>query len=443
MNFDRVVCISLKRRQDRRQRLKKLCRTNGWPFRPIEFFDAVDGGSGEVPPGKGFISGGGAWGCRQSWSRVLEQAMADGLGSILVLEDDAMWRPDFATEVQAFFGDIPADWQIAFLGGQNMATPTRVTDRVARVSNCQRTHAIALRAQGIRFVYQVAATSDRHIDHLLGPACGRNRRAYQATPFLIGQCATKSDISGRKDHARFWTHPGRDYPILWLDASREVARDLVEYGVHYGFDLDSDGVDRGLSIIFPKPGAYKKGINKFLNTVAWESASFEDFPGITTIWHPNANEESWEVARLDLPERVKKSPRFEDTAAALVWLRSQFGAGLIRKRSDRRRLPILLVRSPEAVVEALREAGLCHFGNWRDSETGIDKGLIQLFDSGKGNIADWYRVLEEEARAFSAPVGVWHPKATIELCQTSGREVVVIDATSAGEAYEQVEKAVA
>ena len=53
--FERVVCISLRRREDRRRRLRALADRTGWPFREIEFMDAVDGGSGCVPVPPGFI----------------------------------------------------------------------------------------------------------------------------------------------------------------------------------------------------------------------------------------------------------------------------------------------------------------------------------------------------------------------------------------------------
>lgn len=435
--FDRVVCISLRRREDRRTQLKKLCKSNGWPFKAIEFYDAIDGGSGKIPVGKNFKSGGGAWGCRQSWAAVLQEAMADGVERILVLEDDAMWRPDFAKEAALFFGDLPADWEVAFLGGQNMQAPTKVNDRVARVRNCQRTHAIAMQGDGIRFVYTQIANADYHIDHLLGPACGRNRRAYQATPFLIGQAATRSDISGRRDHARFWTRPANDFPLLWLNASPEVAALLSEYGIHYGFDLDEDGVDRGLSRTFPRKGFYAGGIESFVSTVSWEAASFLDSPGVATIWHPNADHEAYLQASRHLPERIKVTPQFDQLEPAIEWLRNEFG-DTIRLRSDRRRMPILLVRSPGNVVAHLRENGLVHFGNWLDDKTRIDRGLLSAYRRPNPNLESWFRILDREAREQGLPVGVYHPKAVASDLESCGRPVVVIDAVTIDDAVQQV-----
>lgn len=440
--FERVVCISLRRREDRRRRLRALADRTGWPFREIEFMDAVDGGSGCVPVPPGFISGGGAWGCRQSWVRVLEQAMADGVRSILVLEDDAIWRDDVGEHCQAFFENVPANWEAVFLGGQNMATPPRIAPGVCRTVNTQRTHAIGLRGNGIRNAYAVIASSDRHIDHKLGPSAGTWRTSYQPEQFIFGQDATKSDISGRQDYARFWTHPAANYPVLWLNATADVANRLTEYGIHYGFDLDETGCDRGLANCFPRPGEYRGGLGGFLRSVSWEAASFLDDTGVTTVWHPHADDVAYDQAKRELPARVVVTPFFAEFDDAQKWLAAAFGDRIIRRRQDRRRLPVLLLKSPGPIVEELRGRGLVHTGRWRESVTGIDMGLMTEFrKTQEVDLAKWFSVLEQEARETNVPVGIYHPLATVEVAATCGRDVVQVDATNADEAAAQIEEA--
>ena len=440
--FERVVCISLARREDRRRRLNQLVKKTGWPFKSPEFFIAVDGGSGRVPTPGGFISGGGAWGCRQSWARVLEEAIRDNVKSLLVLEDDAVWRNDIKQDCEDLFKNIPEDWQVVFLGGQNMRSPRDVNNGVGKTVNTQRTHAIGLRGEGIRFVYRTIANADRHIDHVLGPACGKLRTCYQPVQFIIGQDATQSDISGRKDHARFWSSPKQNYPIIWLNTSEEIADRLREYGVHYGFDLNSEGIDRGLSQIFPKPGTYKGGLGKFLSTVAWEAASFTDGHGIVTIWHPNADDNARTAAGKEVPKRCKVSPRLNSLTDALAWLTGELGVDVVRKREDRKRLPVVLLRSPTSVVQKIRHSGIVHMGRWYDEETGIDKGLDNLVRAKATSLTDWFKVLDKEAAETNVPVGIYHPKVSEVLASTTRRDVVVIDATEYSEARRAVEKLV-
>jgi len=227
--------------------------------------------------------------------------------------------------------------------------------------------------------------------------------------------------------------------MLWLNATPELAALLIEYGIHYGFDLDDDGLDRGLSKVFPRKGFYGGGIASFLSSVSWEAASFADAPGITIIWHPHADEEARLQAKRDLPERMKVSPTLEALEPAIEWLRQEYG-DLIRLRSDRRRMPVLLVKSPEVVVTHLREHGHVHFGRWLDEATKIDRGLISAFSKPCPSLDSWFRVLEREAREEGVPVGVYHPKADTESVATCGRPVVVIDALTAEEAIEQIAK---
>lgn len=424
--------------------MRALLDSGSWPFADIEFVNAVDGGSGRVPVPPGFISGGGAWGCRQSWCRVIEDCLMAGYESVLILEDDAMWRPDLPAAAAEFFANVPADWETVFLGGQNFGgTPPLVATGVCRTVNTQRTHAIGFKPEGLRHAYRVMASCDRHIDHKFGPAAGKTRTAYQPVRFLIGQDGTKSDISGRADHSRFWQTPEADYPVLWLQAEPGIASALTEYGIHYGYDLDESGIDRGLATSFPSPGRYAGGLPGFLRAVSWESASFVDDVGITTVWHPHADEQAYQLARRDLPDRVKVSPYFCELDAAVDWLKDAFGDKLIRRRRDRRRFPVLLVRSPQNVVAELREKGVLHIGRWLAQGSGIDMGLYQLFRSGGPvHLADWYRILESEARETNVPVGIYHPQCSMEIARTCGRDVAVIDAIETVEALKQVEDAI-
>ena len=436
--FERVVCISLKRREDRRRRLRKLIKESGFPFAAPKFMDAIDGGSGLIPVGNNFRSGGGAWGCRQSWVRVLEEAMTDGVESLLVLEDDAIWRPSIAEECEAFFEDVPSDWQIVFLGGQNMKPPANVAEGVGRTRNTQRTHAIGFRREGMRWLYRITASADRHIDHKIGAAMAGYNKAYEPIPFIIGQDATQSDISGRKDNARFWTAPGKNYPIVWLDSTQEVAEALIEYGLHYGFDIDENGNDSGLKHVFPQPGLYRKGLGKFLSTVAWEAASFTDGPGVVTIWNTNATREAFDKAKRDIPARTILTPFFDDIKEAVSWLTEKLGKDLVRLRPDRQRLPVLLLKSPDEVVKGLTKNRIVHCGRWID-KNGIDKGLTSFFECGGTSLDNWFRVLEKEAKETNSFVGIHHPKATVDIAETTGRRVIVVDATTYEEAIRQIE----
>lgn len=435
--FGRVVVISLRRRADRLRRMQARMREVGWPFATPEVFDAIDGGSGTVPCPKRWISGGGAYGCQQSHIQVLQRALMDKVESLLVLEDDCEFRPTFKKDVQKFVGSVPSDWEALMIGGQHMAPSEDVCEGVVLCKNTQRTHAYAVRGSAIKDLCELWQDSRNHIDWDMGPFLGGRRLTYAPSPFLIGQAACRSDINGRRNPAKFWSPPKPDAPVLWLICPRGVAESLREYGIHYGANLDQSGNDVGLNRIFPAPGQYAGGIQRFVDEIQWECASFADTPGLCTIWHPHATAAVKERLVSDVGVTIVTASTLEEAVDRLV---DVFGDRMIRKRKDQIRPPVLLIKSPAGVVSRLREEGLVHTGNWRNSE-GVDMGLVQFFDAGGTSLRNWFSVLEKEAEWKNSIVGIWHPQATEDLAATTGRSVRVVDGEDYAKARAQVEEA--
>jgi len=434
--FDRVVVISLRRRADRMRRFQARLAACGWPFAEPQAFDAVDGSV--VPCPRQWKSGGGAYGCQQSHLRVLHNALMDGVGRLLVMEDDAEFRNTFAADVEAFVKGAQADWECLMVGGQHMAPPVPVSDGVVRCRNTQRTHCYAVNREGMATLAKLWSESVNHIDWDMGPCLGQRGKTYAPSSFLAGQASSQSDINGRRNPTQFWTPPRESIPLLWLQAPREVAEKMREYGCHYGADLDKDGNDTGLNIAFPSPGRYVGGIKKFIGHVTWECESFVEKPGIATIWHPHATDACAEALLADCAPTVIKG----DTFAQASEIASSMFPELFSLRATAARPPLLLLKTSKEIVESLRDMRLVHTGNWRDENTGIDNGLAAIIDEGKACLREWHSVLEREANWTNSAVAVWHPAATAELAATAGRRVVVIEAEELDDARQQVEAAV-
>jgi hypothetical protein len=208
--FDRIVVINLKRRPDRLEAFQKRIAECNWPFRSIEIFHAIDGNV--VQPPSSFKQGGGAWGCLQSHLQILQQAMCDGIESLLILEDDFVPSLQFHTGVKEFLANVPLDWDALMLGGQHMKKPAHVGHGIVRCRDTQRTHAYALRTRAIRALYKAwQVIESEHCDWVMGPVLARHR-TYAPDPFLAGQAADHSDITPGNYQERFWSKEKSDTP---------------------------------------------------------------------------------------------------------------------------------------------------------------------------------------------------------------------------------------
>ena len=111
--FDAVLVINLARRRDRWEALTRELQRGGWPFRPPQRIEAVDGLAADR---RGSSLPAGAWGALRSHALALDYADRCRARRVLILEDDCVLCPDFAARVFGFLAAVPADWNCLMLG---------------------------------------------------------------------------------------------------------------------------------------------------------------------------------------------------------------------------------------------------------------------------------------------------------------------------------------
>jgi len=213
--FERIYVINLERRVDRWNTFKKQIPRN-WPFQALERVAAIDGK--KVPSPDWWTTGNPAWGCYRTHLRLLETCMNSGVNSVLLLEDDAKFVPDFTSEVKKFIQHLPDNWGMLYLGGQHLHftqhPPLKVNDEVFVPYNVNRTHAMALRGNTIKYVYKFLHEFQNfkkgdHIDHWLGRLHQKRNPKhpiYCPGRWLVGQAPGPSDIGGGVSPDRTWAH---------------------------------------------------------------------------------------------------------------------------------------------------------------------------------------------------------------------------------------------
>ena len=208
--FEHVFVINLLRRKERMEAFAKRLPAD-WPFRSPERYAAIDGGLATPPDW--WKDGGGAWGCYKAHLRILEDCLSNEINSVLILEDDAVCVEGFAEKVQAFWKNLPEDWEMVYLGGQHIqeyqGLPRKINDWVYQPFNVNRTHCYGLRGRKmIERVYKhLNNIADwkvpHHVDHYLGEL---HKQLYQQVTtglyvpkeWLVAQSEGKSDICGKE-----------------------------------------------------------------------------------------------------------------------------------------------------------------------------------------------------------------------------------------------------
>jgi GR25 family glycosyltransferase involved in LPS biosynthesis len=112
-NIDKIYCINLKHRPERKKLFtKRLKNTKVFPIENVKFIEAVDGNSLDSVPDP-FNEGWpgntkGAYGCLKSHVAAIKDASKNQYTRVLIFEDDVTFHKNFTDMFKKVSINIPA-----------------------------------------------------------------------------------------------------------------------------------------------------------------------------------------------------------------------------------------------------------------------------------------------------------------------------------------------
>ncbi len=146
----------------------------------------------------------GAYECRQSHVRILEDCLTNDVSSVLILEDDLHLCADSRQRCEQCFQNLPSGWDGVMLAGGHQVAPTAVTAGLLRCNGTRWTLAYAVPGRLIRDLYRTWCSATNHIDMFFHP------NATTFLDFRTGPVANRAGrLSQRHRRAEFvlWPSP--------------------------------------------------------------------------------------------------------------------------------------------------------------------------------------------------------------------------------------------
>jgi hypothetical protein len=194
--WDKAICINLDKRTDRWQQCQE--EFSNWGLNAVRF-PALTGSNG-------------MHGLHLSNQAIFRLYAGKQL---LVLEDDVVFnRP--ITALQNAYGDLPAEWDMLYLGGNANRPQSRYSTWLYRANGILTTHAILYSAKMTQWLadnMEVPETVDRQntIDVWFAKEIQPKFNCFIAYPQIAGQRFGFSDICGMDINYKYFNNQSKKF----------------------------------------------------------------------------------------------------------------------------------------------------------------------------------------------------------------------------------------
>lgn len=194
-NFDRVVCINLPRRADRKIDFINQCKK--YNLGKFEFFNAIDGNIANNT----FKISNGSFGLILSNIEIIKKAKEDNLNNILIIEDDCSFN-DKIKIIDEYFKILPEDWDMFYIGGNHnigwngTPEPTHINEKIIKLHYTFTTHFVAINSKIFDVVIEELSRFSNPID-VIYTEIQKKYNVYCTKDIIATQKEGYSDIENK------------------------------------------------------------------------------------------------------------------------------------------------------------------------------------------------------------------------------------------------------
>lgn len=184
---DHAFCINLDHRRDRWVKASQQFDAHDLA---VERFSAIDGRAGVYGTD---LCDNYNNACTLSHLNIIQRSVKENYKAVLIFEDDVLLNPLFARILTDTINDLPANWDMLYLGGNHRERPVKVTQNLFRATKVFTTHAYIIRSTVYNFVIDRFPSLTQPVDCYYCEA-QKIFNCYICNPRIAYQAKSYSDI---------------------------------------------------------------------------------------------------------------------------------------------------------------------------------------------------------------------------------------------------------
>jgi hypothetical protein len=192
--FDKVYCINLEHRQDRK--INILSEIIKYDLGELSFFKAFNGNDFLNP----YKIPNGCFGLILSNIEIIKEAKNNNYKNILILEDDCYFTSE-VLNVDSYFDMLPDDWDMLYMGGNHNThmgepLPKQINDKIVKLHNTFTTHFVAINHIMYDLILERLLKFDTAID-VMYAEIQKTHNVYSTSTAIAKQLNGYSDIENK------------------------------------------------------------------------------------------------------------------------------------------------------------------------------------------------------------------------------------------------------